>query len=562
MASKSLAAKFNRPGFDIVSDHIWCMVGDACLQEGVGLEAISFAGHMRLNNLTVMYDNNQITCDGPVNLTNTEDLNAKMRACGWNVIEISDGCWDVLGLVEALEASKHSALPTFINVHTVIGVDTSVAGNAVAHGAAIGTDAVASLKQLYGFDPDRRFVVPEAVRDFFKELPQRGEAMVFRWRAIFDRYREVYPTLAEDYTRRHGGDLPSDWESLIPTEFPSKATATRASSGLVFGPLAESLGQFMVGTADLEPSVYMNWKTKENFEPPELGTGSYTGRFIHYGVREHVMAAVSNGLAAYHPGMFIPVTSSFFMFYLYAAPAVRMGALQHLQVIHAATHDSIGMGEDGPTHQPIELAALYRTMPNFLYIRPGDSEETAGAWMAAIKARHMSSLISTSRHALPQLTGLTRRTGVARGAYVLEEAPQKADLTLIGVGAELNLAVKAATELRTRHGLTVRTVSFPCQRLFEQQPPQYRRDVLRKHTGVPVVVVEAYAANGWERYANAAVCMPTTRFGKSLPGPKAYEFFGFSVDSMVTRILGFVNSFHAYPEMRVEFVELTSVGDE
>lgn len=250
------------------------------------------------------------------------------------------------------------------------------------------------------------------------------------------------------------------------------------------------------------------------------------------------------------------------MFYLYAAPAVRMGALQHLQVIHAATHDSIGMGEDGPTHQPIELAALYRTMPNFLYIRPGDSEETAGAWMAAIKARHMSSLISTSRHALPQLTGLTRRTGVARGAYVLEEAPQKADLTLIGVGAELNLAVRVATELRTRHGLTVRTVSFPCQRLFEQQPPQYRRDVLRKHTGVPVVVVEAYAANGWERYANAAVCMPTTRFGKSLPGPKAYEFFGFSVDSMVTRILGFVNFFHANPEMRVEFVELTSVGDE
>jgi dihydroxyacetone synthase len=250
------------------------------------------------------------------------------------------------------------------------------------------------------------------------------------------------------------------------------------------------------------------------------------------------------------------------MFYLYAAPAVRMGALQHLQIIHAATHDSIGMGEDGPTHQPIELAALYRTMPNFLYIRPGDSEETAGAWITAIKARHTPSLISTSRHVLPQLTGLTKRTEVAKGAYVLEEAETKADLTLIGVGAELNLAISVAAELRNRHGLTVRTVSFPCQRLFEKQSRQYRREVLRKHSDVPIVVVEAYAANGWERYANAAICMSTDRFGKSLPGPKAYELFGFDVNSMVARLCDYLKSFNADPELRYEFVELTYVGEE
>lgn len=250
------------------------------------------------------------------------------------------------------------------------------------------------------------------------------------------------------------------------------------------------------------------------------------------------------------------------MFYLYAAPAVRMGALQHLQVIHAASHDSIGMGEDGPTHQPIELAALFRTMPNFLYIRPGDSEETAGAWIEAIKARHMSSLISTSRHALPQLTGLTNRTEVAKGAYVLEEVEGRADLTLIGVGAELNLAVGVARELRSKHHLNVRTVSFPCQRLFEQQPLEYRRQVLQRQSRVPVVVIEAYAANGWERYADAAICMSTRRFGKSLPGPKAYEFFGFEIQAMVNRLLGYLADLKADAGLKDDFTELTYAGKE
>ncbi|OQU97495.1 Transketolase, thiamine diphosphate binding domain-containing protein [Cladophialophora immunda] len=557
MASKHLAAKFNRPSFDIVSDHVWCMVGDACLQEGVGLEAISLAGHMRLNNLTVIYDNNQITCDGPVSLTNTEDVNAKMRACGWNVIEITDGCWDVRGIVKALEASRESALPTFVNCHTVIGVDTAVAGDAVAHGAALGAENVKALKSLYGFDPEQRFIIPDSVREFFSALPSQGQSLVAEWNQKLQRYSQAYPDLADEYARRMKGDLPDNWESLIPQSFPAKSTATRAASGFVFNPLAERLDQFMVGTADLSPSVYMSWKSKEDFEPPSLGTGSYSGRFIHYGVREHAMAAVSNGLAAYYPGMFIPVTSSFFMFYLYAAPAVRMGALQHLQVIHAATHDSVGMGEDGPTHQPIELAALYRTMPNLLYIRPGDSEETAGAWIEAIKAKHMSSIISTSRHALPQLTGLTKRTEVVKGAYVLEEVTGLADLTLIGVGAELNLAISVAAGLRTSHGLKVRTVSFPCQRLFEAQPRAYQRQVLRRQSGVPVVVIEAYAANGWERYAHAAVCMSTKRFGKSLPGPKAYEYFGFEVPSMVARIRSYLEDLKSDPDLKHDFVELT-----
>jgi dihydroxyacetone synthase len=244
------------------------------------------------------------------------------------------------------------------------------------------------------------------------------------------------------------------------------------------------------------------------------------------------------------------------MFYLYAAPAVRMGALQHLQIIHAATHDSIGMGEDGPTHQPIELAALYRAMPNLLYIRPGDSEETAGAWVAAIEAKNTPTIISTSRHAVRQLSPKTNRAGVKRGAYVIEE-DEPADLTIIGVGAELSLAVDVAAQLRTEPTrLRVRVVPFPCHRLFEKQSLDYKRATLRRHTGVPAIVIEPYAALGWERYANAAVCMSTDRFGKSLPGPKAYEYFEFEVGRVVQKIKGYLQQREADEALRGEFVEL------
>jgi dihydroxyacetone synthase len=262
------------------------------------------------------------------------------------------------------------------------------------------------------------------------------------------------------------------------------------------------------------------------------------------------MCSVSNGLAAFNPGTIIPVTSSFFMFYLYAAPAVRMGALQHLQVIHHATHDSIGMGEDGPTHQPIENAVYFRSLPNFLYIRPGDSEETAGAWTAAIQAKGTPSMVSTSRHKLPQLKQ-TRRDGVLKGAYVLEEN-DNAQLTLIGVGAELSHALGVAEKLKER-GVETRVVSFPSWRLFEQQSREYRRETLRRHR-VPSVVIEPYAPNGWERYADAAACM--TRFGHSLPGTSVYKYFGFDEESLTNKVLSYLDKLKEDELLRHEFVEL------
>jgi dihydroxyacetone synthase len=332
---------------------------------------------------------------------------------------------------------------------------------------------------------------------------------------------------------------------------------------MVLQPLAANIPGFMVGTADLSPSVHMSWPGKLDFQHPDLNpqsgpTGSYAGRYVHYGVREHAMAAISNGLAAFNPGTIIPVTSSFFMFYLYAAPAVRMGALQHLQVIHAATHDSIGMGEDGPTHQPIELAALYRAMPNLLYIRPADSEETAGAWTAALEAKHSSSIISTSRHKVAQFPGQTSREGVTKGAYVIREQAD-ADITIIGVGAEFEIAAAVVDALsHASPDLKVRLVSFPCQRLFDAQPLAYRREVLQRsrRRATPVVVIEAYAAAGWERYADAAVCMKTDRFGKSLPGKDAYRYFGFTVESIVPRVLDWLEQRRKGEVLAGEFVEL------
>jgi dihydroxyacetone synthase len=268
------------------------------------------------------------------------------------------------------------------------------------------------------------------------------------------------------------------------------------------------------------------------------------------------MAAIANGLAAYGPGTILPVTASFFMFYIYAAPAVRMGALQRLQVIHVATHDSIGAGEDGPTHQPIELAVLYRAMPNMLYIRPGDSEEVAGAWIVAIESKDRPSIISTSRHAIPQLKQ-TRRDKVRRGAYVLQEAPdgsEPADVTLIGTGAELSFALNVQEELHKTKGIRARVVSFPCQRLFEEQPLEYRRETLQRHVGVPAVVIEAYASTGWERYANAGLCMKT--FGHSLPGKYIYQHFGYTTSRMAANVANYLDRIGKDEYLKSEFQEL------
>ncbi|KAF2192872.1 formaldehyde transketolase [Zopfia rhizophila CBS 207.26] len=559
IASKHLAATFNRPEYEVVSNHTWCMVGDACLQEGVGCEAFSYAGHLKLGNLTVIYDNNQITCDSSVDLTNTEDVNSKMLACGWDVIDVFDGVNNVEAIVSALEKGREPSRekPLFVNVRTIIGVDSAVAGQAVAHGVPLGKDNVKEMKKAYGWDPERQFYIPSKVREFYSELPARGGQWVNEWNSLLEEYTEAYPDLARTFKDRMTGKLSGNWESMIPKSFPSDPTPTRKSNNMVMSKILAEVPTFMIGTADLTPSVNLTYKNYEIFNPPTLqpisgSKGSCAGRYIHNGIREHVMAAIANGLAAYSPRTIIPTTSSFFMFYLYAAPAVRMGALQKLKVIHVATHDSIGAGEDGPTHQPVELAALYRAMPHMLYIRPGDSEEAAGAWKCAIEYDGGPSMISVSRHAIPQLCGLTKRDGVVKGAYVLREDRQT-DVTLIGVGAELSFTVNVANALKDQ-SIKTRIVSFPSHKLFREQPLEYQRQVLRRNEGIPAVVIEPYVSLGWERFADAGVNMKG--FGHSLPGKYIYKHFEYTTDSMAKRVQSYLRDWKDGRIGRGEFVEL------
>nr|OQO30767.1 hypothetical protein B0A51_02463 [Rachicladosporium sp. CCFEE 5018] len=555
IATKNLAATYNRPGFDVVNNHTWCIVGDACLQEGLGCEAFSYAGHLKLTNLTVLYDNNQISCDGSVDLTNTEDVNMKMEACGWEVLDVMDGVNDVEAIVAALEKGRDTSRtkPLFVNIRSIIGVGSAVAGKAVSHGAPLGTQNIADMKKAYGWDTEKKFYLPDQVKHFYKDIPARGEKWVSEWRELVDKYKQAHPDLAAEFQARVEGRIPSDWAKSIPTSFPTEDTPTRKANNYVMKEAFGDIKAFMVGTADLTPSVNMTWKNYEIFNPPDLkptsgSVGSYKGRYIHYGIREHVMGAIANGLAAYNPGTFIPITSSFFMFYLYAAPAVRMGALQRLPVIHVATHDSIGGGEDGPTHQPVELAALYRAMPNMHYIRPADSEEVAGAWEISVNYKQGPSMISVSRQTLPQ-TGITSREGLKKGAYVAKEV-QDADVTLIGVGAEFHFAVKLAEKL----GIKARIVSFPSYALFREQSKEYQRSVLRRNEGIPSVVIEPYVSLGWERYADAGFSMRS--FGHSLPGKYIYDYFGFNIDSMKRKTETFVSDWKNGSIGRGEYTEL------
>ncbi|KAK5119586.1 hypothetical protein LTR85_007415 [Meristemomyces frigidus] len=541
MATKHLGAVYNRPGYDMVNNMTWVTIGDACLQEGLGMESIQLAGHWKLDNLCVIYDNNQITCDGSVDICMAEDVNMKMRASGFEVLEVEDGNYDVESIVKALiSARANQKRPTFINIKTTIGVGSVNANKAAVHGAPLGKEDVASIKKNYGMDVEKTLQVSQDVYDFFREAVPRGEQMEKDWNAQLSKYSKDHPELAADFKKRIKGEMLDDWTKYVPKkeDFPTAPTPSRKSAGNVCNPLAQKVGNFMVGTADLTPSVNMAWKDKVDFQNPDLRTacginGDYTGRYIHWGIREHAMASVSNGMAAFQKGCILPVTSSFFMFYIYAAPGVRMGALQSLQVIHIATHDSIGTGEDGPTHQPIELASLYRAMPNFLYIRPCDSEEAAGAFISAVGAKNTPSMISVARQNVEQYPQHSSRDGLQRGAYVFIEE-RNADVTLIGVGAEMCFAVNTRKVLKEKHGIKARIVSFPCQRLFEEQPIEYKREVLQYRSNAPRVIIEAYSVNGWERYADAGFSMHS--FGHSLPREYVYGRFNFDADKIAAKI--------------------------
>jgi dihydroxyacetone synthase len=551
MGSKHMAAHYNKPGLEIVANTVWCFTGDGCIAEGVGVEALSLAGHLGLDNLVLVYDCNKITVDGNIDSYASEDHPAKLKSMGWNVLQVENGSTDVVAIVDALEQAKklRNGKPTCVQITTIIGYGSKKQDTNPVHGAALGEDDVKHVKRTFGYAEEQKFHLSKQAYDTFASAKTKGEQLQARWNATFAEYTKAFPELARQFEQRntHGacdelvGGLPKEWTQMLPakSELPSGAMPTRKASGIVVQALAPRFPQFMVGSADLLDSTFVSWKDMVEFQSPnkpQLG-GSFAGRQIRYGIREHAMAAIANGLAGYSSHGFVPVISTFFMFFLYAAPAIRMSALQKLRLIGIATHDSIGIGEDGPTHQPVGLASFFRAVPNVQFMRPADAEEVMGAWTLALEANKTPSILSLSRHALPLLPG-SDREAVRRGGYIVHTAEARADatpLTLVATGSEVSLAIEAANILASgelQQSYTVNVVSMPCMTLFDAQPAEYRHSVIPP-TQLSVAV-EAWASLPWPRYTAASLSMHT--FGHSGPQQQLFEMFGFHPTNIAAKI--------------------------
>jgi dihydroxyacetone synthase len=525
IASKQLAATFNKPGHEVIRARIYCTTGDGCLQEGVAQEAMALAGHLKLDNLVLCYDNNQVTCDGPLDWIVSEDTNAKMRAIGWNVIDVFTGDRSVDDIVSALKLARSTqGKPTFINIRTTIGYGTSTAGTFKSHHGTY-SDADAAL--YAAGDIVTTHSLSEQTKSYLAWCVVQGQSLEDDWNALLASYSKAYPTEAQLLSDRMDGKI--DYEAILSSlQVPETIQATRQFNGTVFNALMSHIPHLVAGGADLWNSNQMGDQTPRIFSAAQP-----EGRVIRYGIREHAMASISNGLAAYAPGTIIPITATFFMFYLYAAPGVRMGALSHLKVIHVATHDSIGEGQNGPTHQPVELDSLYRAMPHLAYIRPSDAEEVTGAWLAALgpATKDSSVIISLARD--PAITAIpnTDRTKVVRGGYVVVEQ-RDATVTLVSCGSELQFAVAAAKQLTEQHGIPTRVVSMPCISLFEAQPETYQDEVLgmAEH----LVSVEAYVSSMWARFCTASVAMDG--FGYSGAGLENFRRFGIDDAGIVKKV--------------------------
>ncbi|KAI9695468.1 MAG: hypothetical protein M1836_006456 [Candelina mexicana] len=532
MANMNLRATFNKPGFEVVNSIVYCSLGDACLQEGVALEAISLAGHLKLDNLVLIYDNNGIQSDGPIDLTFHEDVNAKMRACGFYVLEIPDGNSNVTAIRTALRhARNHTGQPKFLNITTAIGFGTAVAGTCKAHQMAFGQVDIDKCKGLWGFDPKITHHVPKDVRQDWSHLRKKGAEQVSEWKQTLVRYAEEYPELALEFRAKVRGDLGRKWrQDLNRFEISDKTLPVRHSSAQVYDSLWDTV-PFFGGSADLSEPNFMLKVPKQGFgfHQPGVNNVSFTGRYVHFGTREHAMIAIANGMAAYAPQAFVPITATFSMFQLYGAAAIRMSALNKVQVIHIGTHDSIAEGACGPTHQPVECINLYRSTPGINHIRPGDAEEAVGAWISALDFKGPT-IIGLNRGAVPLLKGSSRHK-VAQGAYVLS-GHADAQLTLISTGDDLHRVVDAARILNDAE-ISTRVVSMPSMRLFEQQSQEYIRSVI-PWDGRPIVSVEAMSTHGWARWSTASIGQNT--FGTTVHADAVMGHFKLNAHGIVDRI--------------------------
>jgi len=528
MAQAHLQAVYAKEGFEgLFNNHTYVFCGDGCMQEGVASEAASLAGHLQLKNLVIIYDDNKISIDGPTNLSFNEDVPMRFRSYGFETLTVEKGDSDLDGLLAAIEKAKTHNKPTLISVRTTIGFGSSKQGTSKTHGEALGADDIKHVKKTFGFNPEESFVVPPTVQDLWTGVKTRGAALEAEWNKLFAAYSEKFPAQAAELKARFEGKLPSVEEliaKLPKYDAKSKADATRNLSGVVLNAVADLLPGVMGGSADLTPSNKTDLKKSHDFQASSLD-----GRYIRFGIREHGMAAIGNGMYAY--GGFIPYTATFLNFIEYAFPAVRLAALSNFKQLFIMTHDSIGLGEDGPTHQPVEALQLCRATPNVLVLRPADGAETVGAYAAALHWNGPSVLALSRQNVKAQERSSAE--AVLKGAYVLVEEDKSKPLQLIVIasGTEVTSVVDALQSDALK-ALNVRVVSMPSSTLFDQQTVAYRREVLP--IGVPTVSVEASAVFGFEKYAHASVGMTT--FGASGPLEKVLDKFHMSSRTLPAKL--------------------------
>ncbi|MBI3433167.1 MAG: transketolase [Hydrogenophilales bacterium] len=542
----NLAARYNRDGHTPIDHHTWAIVSDGDLMEGVAAEAASLAGHLRLGKLICLYDDNQVSLSAATDITFSEERAQRFEAYGWQTLRVADGN-DVAAIGAALDAARaDTTRPSLILVRTHLGFGSPEQDSYKAHGSPLGVEDVKRTKEKLGWPVDPPFRVPEPALAHFREAVDRGARAEAEWNGQLDAYARAFPELANELQGRLRGELPAGWDADIPA-FPAdaKGMATRVASGKIMNAFAPKLPALVGGSADLDPSTHTALKGMGDFNPAvaagedressDRGGWSYAGRNLHFGVREHAMGAIVNGLAAH--GGFIPYGATFLIFSDYMRPAIRLAALMGVHVVHVFTHDSIALGEDGPTHQPIEQLASLRAIPKLTLIRPADANETAVAWRVAVETRDRLVLLALTRQDVPTLdrSRYAGAEGLRRGAYVLSEAGNgQPALILIASGSEVGLILAAAERLQDE-GIAVRCVSMPSWELFDAQPQAYRDQVLPPN--VPArLAVELGVSQGWCRYVGVhGDMLGVERFGASAPADVLLREYGFTVDAVVLR---------------------------
>ena len=533
MAGQWLKARYNRPGFEVFNYNVYAFCGDGDMMEGVGSEAASLAGHLQLPNLCWIYDSNQITLDGPADWSFSEDVEERFRGYGWNVTHVGDAndLLSVAGGIREFQACESRPTLVIVNSHIGYGSPHKQDSNA-AHGEPLGADEVKLAKRNYGWPEDAQFLVPDGVlEDFEQGIGKRGKDLSSQWNDLFGKYGRQFPELADQLGRMQRRELPDGWDKNLPS-FPAdaKGVATRESSGKVLNAFAQNIQWLIGGAADLATSN----KTTLKFDGAggDFKADNYGGRNFHFGVREHAMGAALNGMALCKVR---PFGGTFFNFTDYMRPSMRLAAIMEIPPIYVLTHDSIGLGEDGPTHQPVEQLASLRAMPGMMVMRPGDANEVIEAWRTILKLKHAPVSLVLTRQAVPTLDRLkyAAASGVGKGAYVLADAKGgDPELILIGTGSELSLCVEAYEKLSVE-GVRPRVVSMPCWEIFEQQDEAYRRSVFPPDVRARVSV-EAGSVFGWERYVGLdGAIIGMTTFGASAPAKDLFKKFGITTDHVI-----------------------------